>query len=285
MNFNYYLTPYQSIVEDKNLYNLTLFEPYTKKLTAILGNTKNGIPLYLDLETAPHVLIGGATGSGKSVCANTILHSLFLKNNPDDLMVHLIDPKKVDYIEFSDMPFIKSYSTEPNQVADILKNIEIEMYKRYNLLQFHKVKNMKNLNQKFPSIIVVFDEFASLINKQTKREIVPTLENILRLGRAADIHLLLITQRPDSTVITGQTKANCPCRIAFRLPSATDSRVLLDQRGAEKLQGQGDGLLINSDGSRTDFQGLMIPEEQADKIIKFWNSQPLTQTQINNMKF
>lgn len=256
---------------DPELEEMTYYKGFDGKSVAIIG-TAGGYPVFVDLATAPHILVAGATGSGKSVCINTILTSILLKNSPNDLHLYIIDPKKVDYISW-DIPHVKKYASSVADASAILEELSRIMDARFSLMQAEKVADFTDLIIKLPRVLLVFDEFASMMSKEGKKEILPKIEELARLGRPCGVHLLLATQRPDRQSISGQLKANCPTRICFRVQSNTDSRIILDQSGGEKLAGRGDGLLLDSAGNFQRFQGLMCSQKQKDHVIDWWKVQ------------
>lgn len=249
---------------------LTRWQEYAQsRYTAILGwNQDNHDPVFLDLETAPHALVAGCSGSGKSVGINTLLASLLVKNTPVSLELYIIDPKRLDYSKYKGLPHLRGYAVDVPGAADLLTRIHREMMARYDDMERRGLEKPDKGH-----ILVVFDEFASLMGKEGKKALLPPLQEIARLGRAAGVHLLLATQRPTRDVFDGQLKANCPARIAYRVASVTDSRVILDAKGAEQLGGKGEGLYISSSGDRFHFQGHMTAEEQLNQILNFWKDQ------------
>lgn len=258
---------------DPSFQALTRWQEYTTRdYTAILGWQDNGDPAFIDFATAPHALIAGTTGSGKSVGINTMLASLLVKNSPATLQLLIIDPKMVDYMQYQGLPHVKGYGSNIPQAQLILSAAYDEMIRRYGIMQRERVNHI-DLLRGYPHILVVFDEFASLMSKDGKRCLLPILQELARLGRAAGVHLILATQRPTRDAIDGQLKSNCPARIAYRVSSATDSRVILDTGGAELLRGKGDGLYHRSDGERVRFRGYMTTREQLDQIINHYMAQ------------
>lgn len=249
---------------------LTRWQEYHQsRYTAILGwNQDNQDPVFLNLEKAPHALIAGCTGSGKSVGINTLLASLLVKNTPVSLELYIIDPKWIDYAKYKGLPHLKGYATGIRDATGILNHVKDEMMSRYRDMEH---KGLENTDK--GHILVVCDEFASLMGKEGKKALLPSLQEIARLGRAAGVHLVLGIQRPTRDVLDGQLKANCPTRIAYRVASVTDSRVILDAKGAEQLRGNGDGLYLRSDGRTAHFQGHMTATEQLEQILAFWKDQ------------
>lgn len=250
-------------------------KPLTVPVGAWSGPGADGRPVFLDLATAPHALIAGATGSGKSVCINSTLCSLLAKNSPHRLQLWIADPKRVDYIKYKGLPHLRRYACTVDDIEAMLYDLRALMMHRYGVMQAARVENIADMeNGDFPRHIFVFDELASMMgNREIRKRLSPPLQEIAMLGRAAGVHLIIATQRPTRDAIDGQLKANCPTRIAFKTASATDSRVILDQKGAELLQGKGDGLILQSDGNMYRFQGLYMPADQIAAVIDFWKKQ------------
>ena len=218
-----------------------------------IGVDVYGKTIIKDLADMPHLLIAGSTGSGKSVMLNTILHSLLTQNTPEQLNLVLIDPKRVELTSFADYPHVLSRIIHKHEEAiKALSWLIKEMDERYEKLQKAKKKGIKEYNEdytdKIPRLVVVIDEFASLILTKERGEASLAEIMIVRLaqeGRAAGIHLVIATQRPSVDVVTGLIKANLPTRICFMTTSKIDSKIVLDQGGAEELVGKGDMLFMN----------------------------------------
>lgn len=271
----YYTTPAPELLQ-ADILKLISYKPFVNNnLVVSLGYNPQNTPVLLDIRTAPHILIGGATGSGKSVNINLIIYELLAKNTPNNLNIWIADPKRVDYSIYKGLPHLKHYETEPDTIAEMLTELKNEMAKRYKILDSENVRKNTELKEPLPVIILVFDELASIKSKS----VVNSLNELARLGRAADIHLIIATQRPDRTVIDGQLKANCPTVLAFRLKSVTDSRVLLDRKGAELLTGCGDGLKFDSFGNFERFQGGFVKDSSIKILVDYWKIQP---DHINN---
>jgi len=237
-------------------------------LTSIIGENSAG-PVALKLKTAPHVIIAGTTGSGKSVCIQTIINCLLLKNSPARLKLIFIDPKKIDYIMYKDIAHTDNYvSTVPEIVAALRRECYI-MDQRYKTMQNCRIYDADKIG--LPARVIVFDELPALLDGPAKKAIMPFLKNLLRLGRAAGIHVIIGSQIANSTIIDTQVKANCPVRIAFRVTSAMQSRVIIERNGAETLPGRGAGILFDQFGNITRFQGYMTAEDQQNTIINYWN--------------
>lgn len=261
----YYNTPVGETFDD-DLYKLTAFEErYNNDLMVILGTDANGLPIPLDIAKAPHLLIGGSTGSGKSVCINNIIIQLIDKLTVDKLKLIFIDPKRVELSQYKQLPNCKGFASEPKEIDDLLELVVQIMDDRYKAIEREKKRHNQELKKPFPYMIVVFDEYTKGISKKASN----LVQEIARKGRASNIHLIIATQRPDRSIIDGQLKANCPTRIAFHLQSNTDSRVLLDRGGAETLAGNGDGLLYDAFGNLYNFKGLYISDKVITDTIDF----------------
>jgi len=223
------------------------------KLAFGLGKDIAGKPVVTDLAKMPHLLIAGATGSGKSVCINTIIMSLIMRTTPEDLRLVLIDPKRVELAGYNELPhLIGDVVTDPDTALETMYWAVKEMERRYELLQEAKARDIISYNEKsaegeelekLPFIVIIVDEFADLIMTSGKDIELP-ITRLAQMARAVGIHLILATQRPSIKVITGIIKANFPARIAFQVSSRVDSRVILDMIGAERLLGQGDMLFL-----------------------------------------
>ncbi|MGB0257927.1 MAG: DNA translocase FtsK, partial [Coraliomargarita sp.] len=225
------------------------------EIPLVLGMDIQGKIMLADLAKAPHLLIAGATGSGKSVCMSNLILSLLYKFRPDELELVLIDPKRVEFGLFKEIPhLIHSVVTEPKPAVQILKWVVAEMERRYQVLADKQVRNLAGYNakaeaegfKKMPYQVVIIDELADLM-MTSKGEAEAALARIAQLSRAVGIHTIIATQRPSVNVLTGVIKANYPTRIAFQVSSQVDSRTILDCKGAESLLGQGD-MLFNPPG-------------------------------------
>ena len=209
-----------------------------------------------DIAKMPHLLVAGSTGSGKSVCINTLITSILFKAKPTEVKFILIDPKMVELSVYNDIPHLMvPVVTDAKKAASVLNWAVQEMEKRYGLIAQAGVRNMDGYNKQFeeepekklPSIVIIIDELADLMMVAAK-EVEDYICRIAQMGRAAGMHLVIATQRPSADVITGLMKANIPSRIAFAVSSAMESRIILDQGGAEKLIGMGD-MLYSPGGS------------------------------------
>lgn len=246
-----------------------------KKLLFALGKDLMGNNVYGELNKMPHLLIAGATGSGKSVCVNSIITSLLMRTKPDEVKMLLIDPKKVEFTMYANIPHLLGpVITDGDSANRALKVVVNIMEERYNYFSQAGVRNIAGYNEfvkktgakPLPWIVVIIDELADLMLVAAK-EVEASIQRITQLARAAGIHLIVATQRPSVDVITGVIKANIPSRIAFAVSSAIDSRTILDQQGAEKLLGLGDMLYIpQGENSPIRVQGCFVSDDEVEAI-------------------
>jgi S-DNA-T family DNA segregation ATPase FtsK/SpoIIIE len=246
-------------------------------LSVWLGKDISGQAVWTDLARMPHVLIAGTTGSGKSGCINTILTSVLLRSTPDDVRMILIDPKRIELNYYESIPHLLTpVVSSPKEAAAVLRNVVAEMERRYERLSAVRARNVAEANRAFrsrgepslPYLLVVIDELADLM-MISPQEVEDAVIRLAQKSRAVGIHLVLATQRPSVDVITGMIKANVPSRIAFAVSSQTDSRVILDQAGAESLLGQGDMLFKPLGTSRLQrLQGAFVTEEEIALIVE-----------------
>ncbi len=247
-------------------------------LAFALGEDAGGQPLALDLAAMPHLLIAGATGSGKSVCINSLVASLLMTRPPDELRMIMVDPKRVELTPFNGIPhLVTPVIVEPDEVYPALRGLINEMTRRYRAMEDLGVRNIAGYNDKSPEpmpfLVLVVDELADLM-MTGGLEVEQQLVRLAQLGRAAGIHMVLATQRPSVKVVTGLLKANVPARVAFAVASQVDSRVILDSAGAEALMGKGDLLLLNNDFPKPRRgQGTLVYDEEIDRIIDYWRNQ------------
>ncbi len=251
-------------------------------LPLALGNDVSGAPIAGDLTRMPHLLIAGATGQGKSVCINALISSLLFTSTPDRLRLMLIDPKRVEMSGYNGLPHLMvPVMVETHQAAAALRWAVAEMDRRYKLLSAAGVRNIQGYNEKAMAqsakpmayIVIVVDELADLM-MVAAGEMEELICRIAQLARAVGIHLIVATQRPSTDIITGLIKANIPSRIAFAVGSQVDSRVILDQGGAEKLLGRGDMLYMPVDaGKATRLQGAFVSDKEVDAIVGWWKGQ------------
>ena len=245
------------------------------KLTVGLGLDVSGNPLVADIGRMPHVLIAGATGSGKSVAINSFLGTLLFRASPQEVKLILVDPKRVELTQYNGIPHLLTpVIIEPEKVIAALKWAIAEMERRYKLFAEKGMRNIDGYNelsgfQELPYIVIIIDELADVM-LFAPSEVEDTITRIAQMARATGIHLIVSTQRPSVDVITGLIKANIPCRIAFNVSSMVDSRVIIDMPGAEKLLGRGDMLYIPpSQAKPTRIQGAFVAEKEIRSLIKF----------------
>lgn len=247
-------------------------------LAFALGEDAGGAPLVLDLAAMPHILIAGATGSGKSVCINSLVASLLMTRPPDQLRMIMVDPKRVELTPFNGIPhLVMPVIVEPDDVQPALRGLINEMTRRYKMMEDLGVRNIAGYNAKAEEpmsfLVLIVDELADLM-MTGGLEVEQQLVRLAQLGRAAGIHMVLATQRPSVKVVTGLLKANVPARVAFAVASQVDSRVILDSGGAEALMGKGDLLLLNNDFPKARRgQGTLVYDEEMDQLIEFWRNQ------------
>ncbi|UDI78009.1 DNA translocase FtsK [Staphylococcus taiwanensis] len=264
----------------KSIIDSQKFKNTESKLTVAMGNRINNEPLLMDIAKTPHALIAGATGSGKSVCINSILMSLLYKNHPEELRLLLIDPKMVELAPYNDLPHLVSpVITDVKAATQSLKWAVEEMERRYKLFAKFHVRNITAFNkkapyeQRMPKIVIVIDELADLM-MMAPQEVEQSIARIAQKARACGIHMLVATQRPSVNVITGLIKANIPTRIAFMVSSSVDSRTILDSGGAERLLGYGDMLYLGSGMNKPiRVQGTFVSDEEIDDVVDFIKEQ------------
>ena len=294
--------PEPEVVRLREILEAPAFARSRGALPLALGKDLTGDSFVSDLTRMPHALIAGATGSGKSVCLNTVITSLVYKHGPDRLRLLLIDPKMVELSAYSDLPHLRHpVVTDPRDAAGVLKWAVLEMERRYALLSANGVRSLAEFNQRaesgvvlrravpegpegdedrwiydsgpLPYIVVVVDELADLM-MTVQAEVEKPLTQLAQKARAIGIHLIVATQRPSVNVITGLIKANFPCRIAFRVASKTDSRTILDQNGADSLLGHGDMLFLPPGQSEpVRMQGAFISTEETEALMDWYREQ------------
>ncbi len=266
------IVPLRKILESEE------FKDRSTNLSLALGEDVSGNAMVADLTKLPHLLVAGQTGSGKTVCLNSLIISLLYQNQPDELKLILVDPKQVDMPAYNDIPHLLTpVITEPKKVLSALRWSINEMNRRLKILNMSAKKNIKSYNashpkSKLPYIIFIIDELAALMGI-IGRDLEIEIAKITSLGRAAGLHIILATQRPDVKVITGTIKANIPGRISFSVYSAMDSRTILDVSGGEKLIGNGD-MLFKSDQvpNPKRLQGAFCQDEEIVKIVEYLKS-------------
>src|SRR5574344_613104 len=262
------------------------------KLLAVLGKDIMGEPKWMEINKTPHLLVAGATGSGKSVCINSIIVSILMRTKPDEVKLVLVDPKKVELSMYNGVPHLLAPVVTDAKKANIaLKKIVVEMEHRYDEFESTGTKNIAGYNalvesknktlpddqkmRKMPFIVVIIDELADLMLVAAK-EVEDSIMRITQMARAAGIHLIVATQRPSTDVITGVVKANIPSRISFAVSSGIDSRTILDQIGAEKLLGKGDMLFApQGENHPTRIQGTFISDEEIKRVVDYTVSQQI----------
>lgn len=275
------------------------FQASPSKLTVALGKTIEGLPYVTDLAQLPHLLVAGATGSGKSMCLNAIITSILYRARPSEVKFVLIDPKKLELSLYGPLHhhhlagvggLEETVVTTVENAVTVLRSLEIEMDKRYKILASAGVRNIEDYNRAvrqgkaspqadekphpLPYIVLVIDELADLMVLGA-REIEEPISRLAQMARAVGMHLILATQRPSVDVITGVIKANFPSRIAFQVASKTDSRTILDRNGAEKLLGKGDMLFLHPrDPEPIRLHGAYISTEEVQRVVNFIRQQP-----------
>ena len=261
-------------------------EKPNSKLLAVLGRDIMGTPQYMEINKTPHLLVAGSTGSGKSVCINSIIASILMRAKPDEVKLVLVDPKKVELSIYNGIPHLLApVVTDPKRANVALKRIVGEMERRYDVFEESKTKNIESYNsyidkqnemlpegekiKHMPYIVVIIDELADLMLVAAK-EVEDSIMRITQMARAAGIHLIVATQRPSTDVITGVVKANIPSRISFAVSSGIDSRTILDMIGAEKLLGKGDMLFLpQGTNSPLRIQGTFISEDETKALVDY----------------
>ena len=254
------------------------------KLLTTLGRNIMGSPQYCEINKTPHLLVAGSTGSGKSVCINSIIVSILMRSRPDEVKLVLVDPKKVELSMYNGIPHLLTpVVTDPKKANIALKKIVVEMENRYDIFSESGTKNIAGYNEyvektnknrsendklkKLPFIVVIIDELADLMLVAAK-EVEDSIMRITQMARAAGIHLIVATQRPSTDVITGVVKANIPSRISFAVSSSIDSRTILDMTGAEKLLGKGDMLFLpQGENTPIRIQGTFLSDEEIKKVV------------------
>ncbi|HEX5837320.1 MAG TPA: DNA translocase FtsK [Anaerolineales bacterium] len=271
---------HSSVVRMRSILETETFHKIGKPLAMALGRDVSGQPVVADLARMPHLLIAGATGSGKSVCITSIAACLAMNNSPEDLRMVMIDSKMVELLRFNGLPHLYGkVETNIERIMGVLRWVVVEMEHRYRLLEAAHARDLDTYNRRLsrkkdgaplPRIVVLIDELADLMMSapdQTEHNLV----RLAQMARATGIHLIVATQRPSTDVVTGLIKANFPARLAFAVASGVDSRVILDTTGADSLLGRGDMLFLNPEvGNPARAQGVMITDMEIERIIAHW---------------
>lgn len=268
----------------RNILGSTIFQDSPKTLTIALGEDISGNPVVANLEDMPHLLIAGSTGSGKSVCLNSLIISLLYRTSPEELRLVLIDPKMVELTIFNGVPHLMApVVTDPKKAAMVLRWMLAEMEKRYKRFSQEGVRDIYRYNEvsseRLPFIVIVIDELADLM-MVSPVDVEDAICRLAQMARAAGIHLVVATQRPSVDVVTGIIKANIPSRIAFAVSSQTDSRTILDMGGAEKLLGRGDMLFFPVGAAKpVRVQGAYVSDTELERVVEFLQAQNNEETQ------
>ena len=271
---------HSSVVRMRSILETEAFHKIGVPLAMALGRDVSGQPVVADLSRMPHLLIAGATGSGKSVCITALAACLAMNNPPEDLRMVMIDSKMVELLRFNGLPHLYGkVETNVERILGVLRWVVVEMEHRYRLLEASHSRDLETYNRKMarkkdgaplPRIVVLIDELADLMMSapdQTEHNLV----RLAQMARATGIHLIVATQRPSTDVVTGLIKANFPARLAFAVASGVDSRVILDYTGAESLLGRGDMLFLNPEvGTPMRAQGVMITDMEIERLIAHW---------------
>lgn len=280
-----------SMVSFSEVFQLSMRDStWSNKLAVPLGIDVTGQLVMAEINKMPHLLVAGATGSGKSVCINSIITSILMKATPDEVKLILVDPKKVELTGYNGIPHLLApVVTDPKKAAGVLQEVVAEMERRYDVFAANSVRNMRAYNtfaneynlthdeddqkEVMPFIVVILDEVADLMMVASKT-VEDCIMRIAQLARAAGIHMIVATQRPSTDIITGVIKANIPSRIAFAVSSSIDSRTILDATGAEKLLGKGDMLFSPMGASSpTRLQGPLVEDEEVERVVDFVSHQ------------
>ncbi len=282
-----------SVVGLRELLEDPAFREESGALPVAIGRLVDGGPLVKDLAEMPHLLVAGATGAGKSVLINTLLCSLLTRRTPDEMRLILIDPKRVELRPYRKIPHLLTpVILEPDKAKVVLLQACRELDRRTRVLEEHGVRNITGYNQyarslreassrgrrkdeelppMMPRLVIVIDELADLFI-HARAEVTPAIQRLLALGRAEGIHLVLATQRPSTDIISGTLKANLPTRIAFRVATQVDSKVILDRAGAELLLGKGDMLMMRAGADMPRAQGAFVTEKEVEQLARFWSN-------------
>jgi S-DNA-T family DNA segregation ATPase FtsK/SpoIIIE len=274
--------PKRTIVHIRDILASETFQNARSKLTLALGLDVVGKPVYADLGRMPHLLIAGATGSGKSVAINTIICSILFRATPEEVRLLMVDPKRIELSGYEDIPhLLHPVVVHPKMASRALQWAVREMERRYELLEEKRVKNIASYNEvaenKLPYIVIIIDELADLM-MISARDVEASIARLAQMARAAGMHLILATQRPSVDVLTGLIKANFPTRLSFKVSTRVDSRTILDVSGAEHLLGAGDLLFLPPGTSRLQrIHGAYISESETERVVAFLKEQGTAQ--------
>ena len=275
--------PVSSVVTLRGVVETTSFQKIIAKTKMVIamGKGAGGEAVAADLTKMPHLLIAGATGSGKTVCLNTIVCSLLMHNTPNDVLFIMVDPKRVELTPFNSIPHLAApVIVETEKALNTLRWLSQEMDRRYKVMATANVRNIDGYNKthqgedRMPYLVLIIDELADLMMTGNSTEVEHNLCRLAQLARATGIHLVVATQRPSVDVVTGLIKANFPTRISFAVTSQVDSRTILDSVGAEKLLGKGDMLYMPTDSDKPKrLQGCYVSDPEVERLVYFWNNQ------------
>jgi len=243
------------------------------EIPVALGFDSSYNPIVEDLTKAPHILVAGATGSGKSVCVNTMINTILFTKTAEEVRFLMVDPKMVELSVYNNIPhLIGKVATTSEEAKKVLSSAVAEMEKRYKMLTKVGARNIKSYckmtGEKLPYIVLIVDEYADLM-AVAKKEVEESVSRLAAMSRAVGIHIILATQRPSTDVVTGVIKNNFPTRIAFRVASSIDSRTIIDTRGAERLLGKGDMLYLKPGAEMTRIQGTYLSDEEVSDVVKY----------------
>jgi len=273
--------PQTSIVHLRTVMDSEVFKAVHSPLAIALGRDVAGKPVAFDLAKMPHLLIGGTTGSGKSVAIAAMATCLLMNNNPEDLRIAMLDPKMVELVRFNGVPHLMGkVETKVERMLNVLRWALVEMEHRLRIMEAEHARDLDTYNRKMvqkgsvklPRVVVMIDELAELM-QHAPEQTESSLVRLAQMARAVGIHLVVATQRPSTDVVTGKIKTNFPARIAFTVASGVDSRVIIDQNGAEDLLGKGDCLFMSPDAAGlTRVQGVFVSDKELDAVVGFWQN-------------
>jgi len=268
--------------ETVSLKEMVSSEPFVKsasRLSIAMGKDIFGTPVVADLASMPHLLVAGATGSGKSVFINALIMSMLYKAGPDDVKMLMIDPKLLELSVYDGIPHLMApVVTSPKDATEMLRRMVFEMERRYRVLAERGVRNIEGFNaaapaeERLPYLVIIIDELADLM-MASSAQVEDSIARLAQMARAAGIHLILATQRPSVDVITGVIKANFPARVAFQVTSGTDSRTIIGSQGAEQLIGRGDMLFMRPGKKMIRIHGALVTEAEVNEAVKFVKAQ------------